>query len=381
MKGIRLLAAAMTTIASSAYGQGTLSSQGFGYPPGQLSTRAVGTGGGIGLFDPQSPLNPAAISASANPALFLQYEPEFRTISGADSSDRARLSRFPVVVAVLPVGSRGTIGLSISTLLDRTWATRTTRDETIGGETVTLTEDVRSTGAINDLRVAGGWAPKSWLQLGLGGHVLTGQNRVDFVQSFPDSTKFSAISQRSTLGYDGFAVSGGLVLRPVKSLVLAASGRKGRDIHARSGDTLVSSAKVPDRFAAGISFEGISGASISAQVARDLWSSLNGLGSDAARAVDAWDTGLGIEAVGPRVIERVVILRLGARYRTLPFLAAGEEVRELSFAAGIGAQFTRNRAGVDFAIRHATRKTASGDALAGMREQGLTLSFGLRVRP
>jgi hypothetical protein len=375
------IVAAMAAIASSASGQGTLSSQGFGYPPGQLSTRAVGTGGGISLFDPQSPLNPAAISASANPALFLQYEPEFRTVSGADTSDRARLSRFPVVVAVLPVGSQGAFGLSMSTLLDRTWATRTTRDETIGGETVSLTEDLRSTGAINDLRVAAGWALKSWLQFGLAGHVLTGQNRIDFVQSFPDSTKFSAIAQRATLGYDGYALSGGLVLRPAKSFVLAASGRKGGDIHARSGDTLVSSAKVPDRLAAGISFEGISGASISAQVARDLWSSMNGLGSDEARAVDTWDTGLGIEAVGPRVIERVVILRLGARYRTLPFLAAGQEVRELSFAAGIGAQFTRNRAGVDFAVRHATRKAASADALDGMRERGLTLSFGLRVRP
>jgi hypothetical protein len=376
-----MLAAAALTMASSVGAQGTLSSQGFGYPPGQLSTRAVGTGSGLSLFDPQSPLNPASISASANPALFLQYEPEFRTVSGADSSDRARLSRFPVVVAILPVGSRGTLGLSISTLLDRTWSTRTSRDENIGGETVNLTEVVRSTGAINDLRVAGGWAPKSWIQFGLAGHVITGQNRVDFVQSFPDTTKFSTIAQRSTLGYDGYAVSAGLVLRPVKSLVFAAAGRKGTDLHARSGDTLVSSAKVPDRVAAGLSFEGISGASISANVARDLWSSMNGLGSDATRAVDAWDTGVGIEAIGPRVIERVVIFRLGARYRTLPFLAAGQEVRELSFAAGIGAQFTRNRAGIDFAIRHATRKSASGDALDGMRERGLTLSFGLRVRP
>jgi hypothetical protein len=380
-KRILVCAAALTAIALPVHAQGNLSSQGFGYPPGQLSTRALSTGGGVSLFDPQSPLNPAAISASANPALFLQYEPEFRTVSGAGATDRARLSRFPVVVAVLPIGSRAALGLSMSTLLDRTWATRTTRDETIADETVTLTETVKSTGAINDLQVAGGWAPTSWIQFGLAGHVIAGQNRVDFVQSFPDTTKFSAIAQRSTLGYDGYAVSGGLVIRPAKSLVLAAAGRKGSDIHARSEDTLVSSAKVPDRLAAGLSFEGIPGATISANVARDLWSSMNGLGTDAARAVDTWDTGVGIEAVGPRIIERVIILRLGGRYRTLPFLAGGQEVRELSFAGGIGAQFTRNRAGVDFAVRYATRKAASGGALDDMRERGLTLSFGLRVRP
>ncbi len=375
-------AAMLSLVASQLLAQGTLGAQGFGYPPGQFSTRALATGGGISQFDPQSPVNPAAISASANPALFLQYEPEFRTISSKDGdSQRAKLSRFPVAVAVLPVGSRASLGLSVSTFLDRTWFTRTTRDETIAGETVTLTETARSTGAINDLRVAAGWAPKSWFQVGVGGHAMTGQNRVDFIQSFPDTTHFSAIAQRSTLGYDGFAVSGGMVLRPHKSLVLAASGRKGGDIHARSGDTLVSTARIPDRLAAGLSFEGISGASISGQVARDLWSSMNGLGTDAARAVDAWDTGVGVEALGPRIAERVVVLRIGGRYRTLPFLAAGEEVRELSFAAGIGAQFTRNRAAVDFAVQRSTRRTPSGGALDGVRERGLTLSFGLRVRP
>jgi hypothetical protein len=97
--------------------------------------------------------------------------------------------------------------------------------------------------------------------------------------------------------------------------------------------------------------------------------------------VDAWDAGLGIEAAGPRVLDRVVLIRLGARYRTLPFVAAGAEVRELSFAGGLGAQFSRNRAAFDITLQRASRSTDASATVGSVRERAFTLSFGLRVRP
>jgi hypothetical protein len=78
------------------------------------------------------------------------------------------------------------------------------------------------------------------------------------------------------------------------------------------------------------------------------------------------------------VIGRQTVLRLGSRYRTLPFLAAGEEVKELSFAGGIGAQFFRNRANFDVTLERAGRKV-NGNVDA--KERAYILSFGLRVRP
>ncbi|MGE5750306.1 MAG: hypothetical protein ACM31F_10130, partial [Gemmatimonas sp.] len=54
-----LAVAAVTLGANAAGAQGTLSTQGFGYPTGQLSTRALANGGGIGEFDADSPINPA----------------------------------------------------------------------------------------------------------------------------------------------------------------------------------------------------------------------------------------------------------------------------------------------------------------------------------
>ena len=44
---------ALVSGAQAARAQGTLSTQGFGYPAGGLSTRAASTGGGFGEFDAQ----------------------------------------------------------------------------------------------------------------------------------------------------------------------------------------------------------------------------------------------------------------------------------------------------------------------------------------
>jgi hypothetical protein len=369
------------TAASTAGAQGTLSTQGFGYPPGEFSTRALGTGGGLAQFDPQSSVNPASIGSAGAPLLFLQYEPEFRRLSSGGQTQKTTTSRFPLVVASVPITSKGTIALSVSTLLDRSWQTTTTREETVAGDKTTLTETVRSIGAINDVRLAGAWVANDFIQLGIAGHVFTGQNRLFFSQTFPDSLRFIPVSQVSNLDYTGSAVSGGVVIRPSSVISLALSGRKGLDLNARTGDTIVSSAKIPDRYGAAISFAGIPGATVSAQLARDRWSSLNGLGSDEARAVDAWDAGGGIETLGPKILERTILIRLGARYRTLPFLAAGSEIRELSFAGGFGAQFSRNRAAFDVTLQHASRSPSGSGTLGDVRERAYTLSFGLRVRP
>jgi hypothetical protein len=371
----------MFAAASSAGAQGALSTQGFGYPQGEFSTRTLGTGGGLAQFDPQTSVNPASITSSGDPLLYLQYEPEFRSLTSGSVTSHSTTSRFPMVVASVPISTQASIGVSVATLLDRSWATSTTREQDVAGDRATVTENVKSIGAINDIRLAGGWIPNGFIQLGLAGHVFTGQNRLSFEQTFPDSLRFVPVEQVSNLDYTGLAVSAGAIIHPSSVLALAVSARKGGKLDARSGDTIVTSAHIPDRYGAGISYSGISGATISAQVERDKWSSLNGLGSADAKAVDAWDTGLGIEAAGPRVLDRVVLIRLGARYRTLPFVAAGAEVRELAFAGGLGAQFSRNRAAFDITLQRASRSTDASATVGSVRERAFTLSFGLRVRP
>jgi len=342
-----------------------------------MSTRALATGGGIVEFDADSPLNPAAIALSSDPRMFLQYEPEFRRLTNAGSTSNTTTARFPLFSASVPIGSHASVGISSATLLDRSSATSVTREMEVGGTVSTVTESTRLLGAINDLRLAFGWAPSMKFQLGLGIHAYTGQNRVFFSQSFPDSLRFSTISQLSTLGFRGYAGSAGIMVRPSRNFGFALSGRKGSTLQARSADSALAEANVPDRVGFGAAYEGIPGSSISVHVSRDMWSRMNDLTS--TEAVDTWEGGLGIESLGPRLIQRQTILRVGARYRTLPFLAAGSEVDELSFAGGIGTQFFRNRATFDVTLERAGRKPK--DSEVGARERAYILSFGLRVRP
>lgn len=374
---LALAAGVAVAIPAAADAQGTLSTQGFGYPPGQMSTRALATGGGIAEFDADSPLNPASIALSTDPRVFLQYAPEFRRVSNGSSTSKTTTARFPVFSASLPFGRRGSVGVSASTFLDRSSATSVTRDVDVGGSVSTVTETTRLFGAINDLRLAAGWAPTAKFQIGLGIHAFTGQNRIFFGQSFPDSLKFSGISQVSTLGFRGYAGSAGVLIRPSKNFGFGLSGRKGFSIQARDADSALAEANIPDRFGVAFAYEGIPGSSISAQVSRDMWSSLNGLSS--TEAVDTWEGGVGVESLGPRLVQRQTVLRIGARYRTLPFLAAGSEVNELSFAAGMGTQFFRNRAAFDVTLERAGRKASDSDV--GVSERAYILSFGLRVRP
>jgi hypothetical protein len=95
--------------------------------------------------------------------------------------------------------------------------------------------------------------------------------------------------------------------------------------------------------------------------------------------VDTWEGGVGVESLGPHLLQRQTVLRLGARYRTLPYLAAGSKVNELSFAGGIGTQFFRNRATFDIGLERASRTPDVSSV--GARERAYILSFGLRVRP
>lgn len=375
-----MIAVLGSVTASDAIAQGTLSTQGFGYPPGQVSTRARGTGGGLSEFDPDSPINPAAIGLAADPRMFLQYEPEFRRLTMGSASSNTLTARFPVAGASVPIASRGSIGLSVSTFLDRSSSTATTDEREIAGQTVTVTETTRILGAINDVRLALGYAANSKIQFGIAGHVYPGQNRVFFDQQFPDSLRFSPVSQISTLGFTGFAASAGLMLRPSRIIGFAVSARKGMNIDAKSGDSVVSEANIPNRFGAGVSYEGIPGSSIAAFVSRDMWSSLNGLGAaGAAEAVDTWSGGLGLETLGPRIAQRQTVLRLGARYRTLPYVASGSEVQELAFGGGLGAQFFRNRATFDVSFERASRTPEMSTVDA--TERAYILSVGLRVRP
>jgi hypothetical protein len=356
--------------------QGTLSTQGFGYHPGQISTRARATGGALGEFDPTSALNPAALSWWERSGVMLEYAPEFRRLTTSEGSESATVARFPLSGVAIAIGNRTIIGITLSTFLDRTWQTVQRDTQQFGDDAIPYELDFRSAGAINDIRFGGAWAAGR-LRLGVGAHVYTGSNRLDIFTRFQDTlNRVTNFGQHSRLSYSGVAGSLGFDWRPHRAIALAASGRLGGTLRAVRNDTTLARADIPSRVGVGLAYTGFTGAVIAVNGAWQNWSTLDQLGSDQLSTFDGWDYGIGAEVRGPRWFETDIPVRIGVRRRTLPFGAAGAEVRETAVAFGAGLTFAGGRAVADLGLSRASR-SAAGDA----SERATTFSIGLIVRP
>ena len=366
-------AVALIAAASTAPAQGTLATQGFGYPPGQLSVFSRSVGGATAETDALSPINPAALASLRRGGLYLQSEQESRSIDAAGQSASTRAYRFPLFMAAVPAGSRAVIGLSFSTMLDRTWGT----ELRFQGESVSFIQRFRSEGAMNDVRAAGSWALRDNLILGLGIHAFTGENRLTVERLFSDSLSFAPLRDSSNVNFFGTGVSGGVMWRPARALTVGASGRYGGSLDLRERDSLRTSADAPSRFGVGVRYDIVAGTSIALRADRTLWSRMAGLGSERATPEDTWDYGLGIDAFGPRLLGQQFTLRGGARSRTLPFRASEEVVRETSYSFGTGAPFAGGRGQLDFFGEYAARKASGVDA----KEHSWTFGLGLTLRP
>lgn len=382
-RGTRGAAAASVVILLVAGGrvlsaQGSVSVQGLGYPPGQLSTRALGTAGALGEVDASSPLNPAALAISPVAEVYAQYDPELRRVTGPGGSGAATVARFPNAGATLPISPRLVLGLSASTLLDRTFSTTTQRTQVFGpSDTVGTTESLRSEGGITDVRLAAGYRLGPVIRLGIAGHLYTGSDRITARNTFSDTLRYRSVMQQTTLSFSGRAASAGIEVDLVpRKLALALDGRKGTTIRMFAGDSVMTQATVPDRYGASLSFSGLPGTLVSVRAARERWSVLTPLSTTGSRADDATDVAAGIESRGPRFGGGAVLVRLGARRRTLPFAAAGMTVTETSFGGGIGLPFARDRISIDLAALRALRTAPSG-----VKESAYLLSMGLRLRP
>ena len=364
--------------AASLGAQANLSGQGLGYPTGQISTRAEGAGGATAEVDPLSMVNPAALGFIGTTTLFFQIEPEYRRVTIGSATDRTTTARYPLFSAVLPLGSKWAVGISSATLLDRTWTTSVDSNVVFGTDTVSSTFLFGSSGSINDLRLGASWAPTAYLRLGLGGHLISGSDRVFVGRTFVQSAAFGNFADSTTLGFDGGAVSAGIQLMVPRLAIASASFRKGGNLNATRNDTALGSARVPDRLGFSLAYIGAAGTQIAARTSLDKWSSLNALSQGTSHAVDAWDTSVGADVAGPRLGSWPLMLRIGGRWRTLPYTAgpANDKVKEQSLSGGLGTTLGGGRVLTDVTLLHARR-----DAGIGISERAWTLSIGFGIRP
>jgi hypothetical protein len=379
-------------LAGRAGAQGSLSGMGFGYPTGQLSTRALGIGGSSGELDPVTPRNPAALSSWGRSGLHLQYDPEYKRVSGAGGVDKTLEARFPLIAAGLQISRKMAAGVSISTLLDRTFTTRSAETLIVSGTELHSLTSYTSAGGLNDVRLGVAYTVSPTFRIGLGGHVVTGENRVNISTVF-DRDGFLPLSRASEVAYNGTSLSAGATWLSGKDFAIGVSGRLESSLRATRSDSVIRSGRLPSRAGASVAYTGLVGAVFSAGADFEQWSSLNGFGSEDVRARDTREYGLGAEVAGPRVRGSVVSLRGGLRFRTLPFGVDAARFadgaggasgtlwsKERAWSVGAGIPLANvgglSRAALDLAVQGASR---SGPP--GIGERALTLSVGLAVRP
>ncbi|HEU4564156.1 MAG TPA: hypothetical protein VFS05_05895 [Gemmatimonadaceae bacterium] len=369
---LALLAAAASTAAA----QGTLTTQGFGYPPGQVSARAQATGTSFGEVDPHSPINPASIIEFGRGSVYGQYSPEVRTVTTGGGSDRSTLTRFPVASIAIPVRDRLMLGLSISTLLDRSWRTDSTFVLGSGADTTTATASFGVSGAISDVRFAAAYQLHPRLRVGVGFHALAGRNNTSRDLIIADTARFSSSRERDEFSFSGLGASAGVEWRPSNVLAIAASARTGGQMRAWRNDSILTTSSFPRRAGASIIYSGLGGVAFAVRADWEGWGRMENLSRGDTPTFDAWEYSAGVEAKGPSLGETNVPLRAGFRHRTLPFgVAGGEKVTENSVMGGLALPLARGRAGIDLTIQRDLR-SAAGDA----REKGWTFSTGLVVR-
>jgi hypothetical protein len=361
-------------VAASA--QGTISTQGFGYPTGGLSTRAAAAGGGFGEFDFSSPRNPSSTLGWGRGGLYFQYEPEFRRVTAGPTTDNTMTARFPIWMAGMQLGSRAMGTVTSSTFLDRTWATRVRGGQILGPDSVGYEERVESAGAINDIRLGVAYSVRPSFSVGVGLHGYTGENRMNLTRTFDDSLRYGTLVRNLTIGYLGNAFSAGATWRPHRQLALAASVRSGGSLDVRIADTVVASGSLPNRYGAGLRFDGFPGASLGISIERTEWSSLGELAQTSLQANDAWEFGAGLEMTGPRFRAVPTLLYLGYRNRDLPFAVSGEQVKESFFSGGAGIPLAGPRVILDIAVQRASRGT-----VATISEKAWIFGLGFTVRP
>lgn len=372
-----LAAAGLLLVAPAAHAQGALSTQGFGYPTGQLSTRSLGAGSATGETDPVSPINPAAIVNWGTSAVFFQVSPEYRTVDAGGTSHRTTTQRYPLTIGALSLGPRVFLALSASTLLDRTWQTTEEGPIDIGGTPVTASTTYRSEGAINDVRLAAAWAPRPWLRVGAGGHSLVGRNRLSVVSYFSDTSGFTPLIAQRVISYGGHAFSAGAEVRVGSNWTIAGSTRMGGTLEAERNDSTISTAEVPTRYGVQLGYLGVRNSMLAVRASHEGWSSLSSLGDPGLVVHDAWDIGAGADVAGPRFGRNVVQLRAGVRRRALPFEAQGEKVSENSVSFGAGTVFANGRVFGDLGLVRASRSVPSGD----VSERAWTINLGLAIQP
>jgi hypothetical protein len=363
--------------------------RGLGVPGRELSARSLGLGGGYGLFDGESSLNPAALSTLATATALFTSTGSWGSATNPLGTQSSRDTRFPQTLVGGPIpGSRFAIGVSYSLYTDRDFTVVSDGIASPRGVPVVVHDTLSSRGGVDDLRIGTSMRVSSTLAIGAAFHFLPGSNRLSSRRYWED-TSYHSPSESAELSYGGTGVSIGALWQPMHALQLAAVYRRDGSLTVNRDSTGVGQVLIPTATIGVVQMPAtISGAlrltpgarfSIMASGTSRNWSvadsSLTSQGAPGARNTVEFNGGLELY----RDLRRPnkYPLRLGFHYATLPFLLASDpQPSEISFSIGTGRRFAADRGGFDIALQRVSRSQGSS-----YTETAWLVTVGLSVRP
>ncbi len=359
--------------------------RGPGFPGRPYSARAIATGGSFGLFDPESQLSPASLSAAVAASGTFTILGDFRSVTTPVGSSKTQDFRFPNFLIAVPVDrGRWTLGFGASTYVNRDFTVASVDTTILRGEPVEISDTVRSRGGLSDLRFAAAYRQGRRVTLAGAFHVLTGTDRLVAKRMFSDSN-YVMVVQGTELSTTAIGVSVGVNYAFSPRVTAGAFVRKdfGATVNVDSAQ-FGGSTGVGGRYELPLTVAG----GVTAKVRRNLavalaaqyraWSATDSflVAFDAPGSDNTFEVSAGAEltASGPY---HSLPIRVGARYGTLPFMV-DETTQPYEFAVslGTGGRFARERGGIDVGVERVWRRGGEGRS-----ETGWLIYTGINIRP
>ena len=346
-----LAATAAWAAVAPARAQSLLSANGLGVPTPALDARARALGGvSTGLFGLDLSLaNPADAADVRFRGGMASLQPFSRHDEVGGESGTTSGARFPVLRLIYPT-RRVVFSAGYGGFLDQTWGITSSGLETIGGDTATVTDVVKSAGGLAQARVAASYLLTPRIAIGAGFGFFTGSVDRTVSRTFPDSANANFIGFTTTTRWRYHAPLATVGVRADVGAALRVGGAVtwAGTLKADSAQ----GAAEPRTYEMPLQAEG----GVSAILAPKLMATVGGHWASWSRtnfrqptcepaadcvpgslSRDTWDYGVGLEYGGTQSGVRTFPFRLGYHRAQLPFYQGGDGLpSEKSFSAGAG---------------------------------------------
>lgn len=375
--------------------QSLFASQGLGLPVNATDARVRILGGlGIGLLGSDislvNPANPAGTLRKGISAVMVTTP---LTMSLGDRRAFATSTRFPLIRAVLPIGTRWVATVAYGSYLDQAWSVRADRMEAIGADTVPVRDVVSSSGGVGQYRLGLAYSLGSRLALGISAGGYSGQQQILLSRQFTDTTTLTEVESfqsRLSRSYSGPLVSAGVRWDPASFARLGVSVTLPGNLKMKSeqGQLENRTVPLPVQVASGASAYLSPDLLLAASARWSGWGKANAALSTGAEpagvpaARDTWEIGGGLEYASTARQSRSVPLRVGFRYAQLPFSFDGQLPNEWAVGGGFGLRVGPQvdpQALIDLGVERGARGSTANGNLQEMFWQ-ISLSVSLFSR-